>query len=69
MDTMTSPETGRPLTFEVRPLTLTFGSHSLTVDMPGWYGKDEDDAIFDKAGQTAYHRGDDDPEGTRWRAA
>lgn len=56
MDLMISPETGHPLTFEVRPLTLTFSGHSLTVDMPGWYGEDEEDAIFDKAGQTAYHR-------------
>ncbi|MCM5557736.1 type II toxin-antitoxin system MqsA family antitoxin [Pleomorphomonas sp. JP5] len=56
MDTMISPETGRPLTFGVRPTTFTFGGRSLTVDMPGWYGEDEEDAIFDKAGQTAYHR-------------
>lgn len=56
MDTMISPETGRPLTFEIRPLTVTFGGRSLTVDMPGWYGEDDEDAIFDKAGQTAYHR-------------
>lgn len=53
---MTSPETGRSLTFGVRPLTLTFGGHSLTVEMPGWYGEDDDDAVFDKAGQSAYHR-------------
>lgn len=56
MDTMISPETGRPLIFGVRTTTLTLGSHSLTIDMPGWYGEDEDDAVFDRAGQTAYHR-------------
>lgn len=56
MDTMISPTTGRPLTFGVRPLTLAFDGHSLTVDMPGWYGEDDDDAVFGEAGQVAYHR-------------
>lgn len=36
--------------------------------MPGWYGDDEDDAIFIKAGQTAYQR-EDGPEGASRRAA
>lgn len=56
MDTTTSPETGRPLTFGVRPVTLAFAGHSLTVDLPGWYGEDEEDAVYDRACQIAYHR-------------
>lgn len=56
METMTSPETGRPLTYGVRPVTLAFAGHGLTVDLPGWYGEDEEDAVYDRAGQIAYHR-------------
>ncbi|WP_237152919.1 type II toxin-antitoxin system MqsA family antitoxin [Oryzibacter oryziterrae] len=56
MDHPISPETGLPMTFGIRPLKLTFGDHSLTVDMPGWYGATDEDAVFTQAGQQVYHR-------------
>lgn len=34
---MTSPETGEPLARGVRPFTVTYKGHSITVDLPGWY--------------------------------
>jgi HTH-type transcriptional regulator/antitoxin MqsA len=41
------PETGAPLHRGVRPLTLTYKGHSITVDMPGWYGERPDAGVFD----------------------
>jgi HTH-type transcriptional regulator/antitoxin MqsA len=41
------PETGAPLRREVRPLTLTYKGQSITVDMPGWYGDQPDEGIFE----------------------
>jgi HTH-type transcriptional regulator/antitoxin MqsA len=41
------PETGAPLHREVRPLTLTYKTESITFDMPGWYGDEPDDGVFD----------------------
>lgn len=34
---MISPETGEPLQRGVRPFTVTYKGHSITVDLPGWY--------------------------------
>jgi HTH-type transcriptional regulator/antitoxin MqsA len=48
--TMTNPvdpETGAPLHRDVRPLTLTYKGQSITVDMPGWYGDQPDEGIFE----------------------
>jgi HTH-type transcriptional regulator/antitoxin MqsA len=54
------PETGAPLRRDVRPLTLTYKGHSITVDMPGWYGDHPDDGVFDgddmKISDRALHR-------------
>ncbi len=47
MADLVSPETGAPLHRDVRPLTLTFKGESITFDMPGWYGDQTDDGIFD----------------------
>jgi HTH-type transcriptional regulator/antitoxin MqsA len=41
------PETGAPLHRDVRPLTLTYRGESITVDMPGWYGDEPDQGVFD----------------------
>jgi HTH-type transcriptional regulator / antitoxin MqsA len=41
------PETGAPLHRDVRPLTLTYKGQSVTVDMPGWYGDQPDEGIFE----------------------
>jgi HTH-type transcriptional regulator / antitoxin MqsA len=41
------PETGAKLHREVRPLTLTYKGHSITVEMPGWYGNRPDEGVFD----------------------
>jgi HTH-type transcriptional regulator / antitoxin MqsA len=43
------PETGAPLHRDVRPLTLTYKGESITVDMPGWYGDEPDQGVFDPA--------------------
>jgi HTH-type transcriptional regulator/antitoxin MqsA len=32
---------------DVRPLTLTYKGESITFDMPGWYGDQPDDGIFE----------------------
>jgi HTH-type transcriptional regulator / antitoxin MqsA len=41
------PNTGAPLHRGVRPLTLTYQSHGITVEMPGWYGDQPDEGVFD----------------------
>ena len=41
------PETGAPLHWDVRPLTLTYRGTSITVEMPGWYGDKPDEGIFE----------------------
>jgi len=51
-----SHETGAQLTYGVRPITLRHADHSLTVDIPGWYGADDEDAVFDHVGQQVFHR-------------
>lgn len=38
------PETGAPLVRGVRTVTLTYRSHSETVDLPGWYPADDPSA-------------------------
>lgn len=44
-DTISSPETGKPLVRDVRPMEITYKGASVTVDMPGWYGEDENDSV------------------------
>jgi HTH-type transcriptional regulator/antitoxin MqsA len=41
------PETGALLHRDVRPLTLTYKGESITFDMPGWYGDEPDQGVFD----------------------
>lgn len=41
------PVTGAPLHRDVRPMTLTYKGESITVEMPGWYGKEPDEGIHD----------------------
>ncbi|MBQ7515689.1 MAG: type II toxin-antitoxin system MqsA family antitoxin [Schwartzia sp.] len=39
-------ETGEKLTWEIRPLTITYKGHSKTIDMPGWYPSGDGEATF-----------------------
>jgi HTH-type transcriptional regulator / antitoxin MqsA len=45
-----SPLTGKPMVRGVRPLTISYKDRSETINMPGWYGGDDEDGI---------HTGDD----------
>ena len=42
---MTSPETGELLTRGVRPFTVSYKGHSVTVDLPGYYPDGEGDGV------------------------
>ena len=44
-ETRVHPETGKTLRRGVRPQTISFGSLSRTVDVPGWYPDDDSDVI------------------------
>lgn len=44
--TMTSPETGEPLTRGVRPFTVAYKGHAITVDLPGWYPEGEGEGVL-----------------------
>lgn len=46
-DTRIHPETGQELRRDVRRQTVTFGSLSRVVDVPGWYPEGDGDALFD----------------------
>jgi HTH-type transcriptional regulator/antitoxin MqsA len=48
-DTRIHPETGQELRRDVRRQTVTFGSLSRVVDVPGWYPEGDGDALFDGA--------------------
>lgn len=41
------PETGALLHRDVRPLTLTYKGESITFDMPGWYGVQPNEGVFE----------------------
>jgi HTH-type transcriptional regulator/antitoxin MqsA len=41
------PETGALLHRDIRPMTLAYKGHSITVDMPGWYGETSEESIHD----------------------
>ena len=41
------PETGARLRRDVRPFTLAYKGESITVDMPGWYGNQPGEGMFD----------------------
>lgn len=44
-ETRIHPETGKTLRRGVRAQTVTFGSLSRSVDVPGWYPDDDSDSI------------------------
>jgi hypothetical protein len=44
-DTRIHPETGEQLRRDIRPKTVTVGSRSRTVDVPGWYPEGDGDAV------------------------
>lgn len=41
-----SPETGKPMVRDTRPMTVTYKGKTSTFDMPGWYCTDSEEAIF-----------------------
>jgi len=43
--TMASPETGEPLTRDVRPFDVTYKGQTVTVDLPGFYPKGEGESV------------------------
>ena len=43
---MNSPETGEALTRGVRPFTVTYKGHAITVDLPGWYPEGGSDGVL-----------------------
>jgi HTH-type transcriptional regulator/antitoxin MqsA len=43
--TMASPETGELLTRGVRPFTVSYKEHAVTVDLPGYYPDGEGDGV------------------------
>lgn len=42
------PETGEKLYRDVRPNEFNYKGESITLDMPGWYQVNGDDAIFSR---------------------
>ena len=44
-ETMPSPETGEPLTRDVRPFSVTYKGHTIVVDLPGYYPQGEGDGV------------------------
>ncbi|MHC1725336.1 MAG: type II toxin-antitoxin system MqsA family antitoxin [Syntrophobacteraceae bacterium] len=40
------PQTGAPMRRDVRPMTLTYKSESITFDQPGWYCDQSDEGIL-----------------------
>lgn len=45
MNERISPLTGKILKRDVRPMDVRYKQLSTRIDMPGWYGEDESDAI------------------------
>ena len=45
-ETRIHPETGEVLYRDVRPNEFKYKGESITLDMPGWYQLNGDDAIF-----------------------
>ena len=48
-ETRVHPETGKTLRRRVGPQTISFGSMSRTINVPGWYPDDDSDAIHSGA--------------------
>ena len=49
--TPVSPETGKDMVRETRPLTITYKGQSATFDMPGWYCQDTGEGIHTEEDQ------------------
>ncbi len=47
MSSPIDPETGAKLRRDIRPFTLTYKGESVTFDMPGWYGDQPDEGVFE----------------------
>lgn len=59
-ETRINPVTGETLRRGIRPVTLTYKTESMTVDLPGWYPDGDGDGIVSgndfKASDRALHR-------------
>lgn len=45
-ETPICPKTGAPMRRDIRPMTLTYKSESITFDQPGWYSDKSDEGIL-----------------------
>ncbi|WP_417769333.1 type II toxin-antitoxin system MqsA family antitoxin [Stappia sp.] len=45
METLTCPETGKPMVRGLRPVTLSYKGRSRTFEMPGWYADGVEEGI------------------------
>lgn len=45
-ETMISPETGATLRRGIRPFPVTYKNETVTVDLPGYYGADDEDGVL-----------------------
>ena len=46
MKNMIHPETGEILHRDIRPVEFSYKGEKITVEMPGWYPRDNDEGIF-----------------------
>jgi len=44
---LVDPETVTKLHRDVRPFTLTYKGESITFDIPGWYGDQPEEGVFE----------------------
>jgi HTH-type transcriptional regulator/antitoxin MqsA len=45
METLTCPETGKPMARGLRPMTLSYKGRTRTFEMPGWYADGVEEGI------------------------
>lgn len=45
-ETMISPQTGATLWRGVRPFPVTYKGETITIDLPGYYGPDDEDGVL-----------------------
>lgn len=51
-----NPETGEKMYRDIRQQTFTYKKVSMTCEMPGWYGINNDDAIYDQKDLKEYDK-------------
>lgn len=51
-----NPETGEKLYRDIRPQTFTYKDISMVCEMPGWYGLNSDEAIYDQKDLKEYDK-------------